>query len=56
MRCRELGILFVGRWGNLGVRARHEGSPEISGGRCAAGRGRRKKGRQMGPAEGMTEN
>jgi hypothetical protein len=44
MRCRELGILFVGRWGNLGVRARHEGSPEISGGRCAAGRGRRKKG------------
>jgi hypothetical protein len=32
-----LGILFVGQWGTLGVRARRRGSSEIAGSRCAAG-------------------
>jgi hypothetical protein len=35
---RGWGILFVGRWGILGMRARRRGSPEISGGRCASGK------------------
>jgi hypothetical protein len=39
-----VGDPICGAMGQPRRAGRHEGSPEISGGRCAAGRGRRKKG------------